>query len=161
MVDTINPDAKKYFMVPTRSNSRSGTNGTGKTRCASLHGRSPERPATGFRRRSTHPDPSYSPAWQFITNRRWRIYRSRFGAPPEEMPPLLQAIGDSGAEPALAFNVGSLVTDPEAYRHAISVAKSVLEQLPFRLRLIDIGGGYPRSYPGLHSAAYGRILSEL
>jgi ornithine decarboxylase len=71
----------------------------------------------------------------------------RFGAPPEAMPELLQAIRDSGAEAALAFNVGSSVTDPEAYRYAISVTKSVLERLPFRLRLIDVGGGYPKSYP--------------
>jgi ornithine decarboxylase len=72
---------------------------------------------------------------------------ARFGAPPEEMPALLEAIRDSGAEPALAFNVGSSVTDPEAYRHAISISKSVLEQLPFQVRLIDVGGGYPKSYP--------------
>jgi ornithine decarboxylase len=72
----------------------------------------------------------------------------RFGAPPEEMATLLQSIRDSGAEPALAFNVGSSVTDPEAYRYSMSVTKSVLEQLQFKLRLIDVGGGYPKSYPG-------------
>jgi ornithine decarboxylase len=73
---------------------------------------------------------------------------ARFGAPPEEMPLLLHAIRDSGAEPALAFNVGSSVTDPEAYRYSMTVTKSVLDQLPFRIRLIDVGGGYPKSYPG-------------
>jgi len=72
----------------------------------------------------------------------------RFGAPPEEMPELLQAIRDCGAEPAMAFNVGSAVTDPEAYRYSMSVTKSVLEKLPFKLRLLDIGGGFPKSYPG-------------
>jgi ornithine decarboxylase len=72
----------------------------------------------------------------------------RFGAPPPEIPRLLVAIRATGAEPALAFNVGSFVTDPEAYRHAISVARSVLERLPFRLRLVDVGGGFPKSYPG-------------
>ena len=72
----------------------------------------------------------------------------RFGAPPEELPDLLEAIRDSGAEPALAFNVGSSVTDPDAYRYAMDVTRRVLERLPFRLRLIDVGGGYPRSYPG-------------
>jgi ornithine decarboxylase len=72
---------------------------------------------------------------------------ARFGAPPEQMPGLLRAIRDSSAEAALAFNVGSSVTDPDAYRHAVSVTRSVLEQLPFRLRLIDVGGGYPKSYP--------------
>lgn len=72
----------------------------------------------------------------------------RFGAPPDDIPGLLQAIGDAGAEPALAFNVGSSVTSPAAYRHAIATAKEVLSMLPFRVRLVDIGGGFPRSYPG-------------
>jgi ornithine decarboxylase len=30
----------------------------------------------------------------------------------------------------------------------VSVTKTVLEQVPFRLRLVDVGGGYPKSYPG-------------
>jgi len=72
---------------------------------------------------------------------------SKFGALPEEIPGLVQAIAELGAEPALAFNVGSSVRSPEAYRHALSVAADVLAELPFPLRLIDIGGGYPRSYP--------------
>jgi len=73
---------------------------------------------------------------------------SKFGAPPSEIPGLIKAIADLGAEPALAFNVGSSVRSPDAYRHALGVAADVLAELPFRLRLVDIGGGYPRSYPG-------------
>ncbi len=73
---------------------------------------------------------------------------SKFGAPPEEIPALLRAIGDAGAEPALAFNVGSSVTSPEAYRHAISAAAEILSRLDFKLPLIDLGGGFPLSYPG-------------
>jgi ornithine decarboxylase len=73
---------------------------------------------------------------------------SKFGAPPGDIPDLLARIRESGAEPALAFNVGSLVTRPDAYRHAIGVATGVLEALPFRVRLVDMGGGFPRSYPG-------------
>ena len=73
---------------------------------------------------------------------------SKFGAPPADVPKLLRAVQEAGAEPALAFNVGSLVTQPEAYRHALGIAADVLQALPFRLRLVDIGGGFPRSYPG-------------
>jgi len=73
---------------------------------------------------------------------------SKFGAPPKEIPGLLNGIRDRGAEPALAFNVGSLVTRPEAYRHAIETAVDILASLPFRVRLVDIGGGFPRGYPG-------------
>ena len=72
----------------------------------------------------------------------------KFGAVEAEMPGLLQAVKDAGAEPALAFNVGSQVTDPEAYRHSIDAARRVLEATPFEIRLLDIGGGYPYSYPG-------------
>jgi ornithine decarboxylase len=73
---------------------------------------------------------------------------SKFGARPAEMPALLSRIRTSGAEPAFAFNVGSMVTSPEAYRYAMRVAREVLEPLEFRVRLIDIGGGFPSSYPG-------------
>lgn len=73
---------------------------------------------------------------------------NRFGAPPADMAAILQEIRAAGAEPALAFNVGSSVTRPEAYSHSLLVAKQVLEQLGFRIRLLDIGGGFPRSYPG-------------
>lgn len=73
---------------------------------------------------------------------------SKFGAPPAEIPGLIQSIVALGAEPALAFNVGSSVRSPDAYRHALGVAADVLSELPSRLRLVDIGGGYPRSYPG-------------
>jgi ornithine decarboxylase len=73
---------------------------------------------------------------------------SKFGAPPADVPRLLTLIRERGAEPALAFNVGSLVTRPVAYRYAIETAADVLATLPFRVRLVDIGGGFPRAYPG-------------
>ena len=72
---------------------------------------------------------------------------SKFGAPPEEIPALLNAIRARGGEPALAFNVGTMVTRPEAYQYAIDVARNALAGIDFRIRLIDIGGGFPRSYP--------------
>lgn len=73
---------------------------------------------------------------------------SKFGAPPADIPHLLKLIRERGAEPALAFNVGSLVTHPEAYRYAIETAAGILASLPFQVRLVDIGGGFPRAYPG-------------
>jgi len=73
---------------------------------------------------------------------------SKFGASPEETVELLQSIHALGAEAALAFNVGSFVTSPEAYVEALAIARDVLQALPFRLRLVDVGGGYPKAYPG-------------
>jgi ornithine decarboxylase len=73
---------------------------------------------------------------------------SKFGAPPADVPALLEDLRQRGAKPALAFNVGSSVMQPEAYLHAIRTAESVLNPLSFRVRLVDIGGGFPLSYPG-------------
>lgn len=73
---------------------------------------------------------------------------SKFGAAPDQVPALMSRIRDLGAEPALAFNTGTLVTQPVAYRRAIEVAAKVLGSLPFRVRLIDIGGGFAKPYPG-------------
>ena len=86
---------------------------------------------------------------------------SKFGAPADETLEILQAVKDTGAEPALAFNVGSHVMSPDAYVHAIQTAIGVLEHLPFKLRLIDIGGGYAKSYPGFEAPPIGDYLSAI
>ncbi|MBU2676039.1 MAG: type III PLP-dependent enzyme [Gammaproteobacteria bacterium] len=73
---------------------------------------------------------------------------TKFGAPTQDIPDLLTAINDAGAEAALAFNVGTGVMRPEAYSYALGQAREVLNEIPFRIRLLDVGGGFPRSYPG-------------
>ena len=88
---------------------------------------------------------------------------TKFGGEPADIPPLLEAIRASGAEAALAFNVGSGVRDPAGYRHALDVTAGVLRKLPFRIRLLDIGGGFPRSYPGYNVPAlqdYFDVIAE-
>ncbi len=161
LVDAIDPDARKYFMTPARIRGAAGTaqekHGVRHFLVDHLSGLAqlvkeiePSRSVI-FARMAVH----HESAMEDLS--------ARFGAPPEEMPQLLQAIHDSGAEPALAFNVGSSVTDPEAYRHSIAVTKSVLEQLPFKLRLIDVGGGFPKSYPGFivpHLEKYFTAVAE-
>jgi ornithine decarboxylase len=146
LVDTIDPDAKKYFMIPTRIReaARAAQEKHGVRHFVVDH-------LSGLSQLVTEIEASRTVIFARMAVHHESAMEDlsvRFGAPPEEIPPLLQAIRDSGAEPALAFNVGSCVTDPEAYRYAMSLTKSVLEQLPFRLRLIDVGGGYPKSYPG-------------
>jgi ornithine decarboxylase len=57
----------------------------------------------------------------------------RFGAPREDVAEILNAVAEAGAEPAL---------------YAIGVARDLLTTLDMNIRLVDIGGGFPRSYPG-------------
>lgn len=86
---------------------------------------------------------------------------SKFGANADDTLALLQAVADCGAEPALAFNVGSHVMSPDAYVHAIQTAITVLERLPFKVRLIDIGGGYAKSYPGFDAPPINDYLTAI
>jgi len=145
LVDEFIPEAKKYFMTPVRVRGAAAAayknHGVRHFLVDHLNGLTqllkeiePSRSVI-FARMAVH----HASAAEDLS--------VRFGAPQDKMPALLRAIRDSGAEPALAFNVGSSVTDPEAYRYAMSVAKKVLQQLPFQIRLIDVGGGYPKSYP--------------
>ncbi len=146
LVDTIDPDATQYFMTPARIR---GAAGTAQEKHGVRHFVVDH--LSGLTQLVQEIEPSRSVIFARLAvhhESAMEDLSARFGAPPEEMPALLLAIRDSGAEPALAFNVGSSVTDPEAYRYAMSVTKSVLENLPFRIRLLDVGGGYPKSYPG-------------
>lgn len=86
---------------------------------------------------------------------------SKYGARPEEIPGLLATLQELGAEPALAFNVGSSVISPDAYRYAIGRAAEVLREVPFKVRLIDIGGGYPRPYPDFHVPPLGDYFDAI
>lgn len=145
LVDAIDPGATKYFMNPARIR---GAAATAQQEYGVRHFVVDHR--SGLSRLTDEIDTSKAVIFARMAvhhESAMEDLSTRFGAQPEDMPQLLQGIHDSGAEPALAFNVGSAVTDPEAYRHGISVTRSVLEQLSFRLRLIDVGGGYPKSYP--------------
>ena len=161
LIDAIAPDAMKYFMIPAQIR---GAAATAQEKHGVRHFMADH--LSGLSRLSKEIDTSRSVIFARMAVHHESAMEDlslRFGAPPEEMPLLLQTIRDSGAEPALAFNVGSSVTDPEAYRHSIAITRSVLEQLPFRLRLIDVGGGYPKSYPGFivpELEEYFRAVSE-
>ena len=86
---------------------------------------------------------------------------NRFGAPPEDVPQILSAVAETGAEPALAFNVGSSVISPKAYSHSLERAREVLDRIPFRLRLLDIGGGFPKAYPGFDVPALAEYFDTI
>ncbi|MEM7223787.1 MAG: type III PLP-dependent enzyme [Pseudomonadota bacterium] len=77
---------------------------------------------------------------------------TKFGATREEGVALLKAVAASGATPALAFNVGSLVLQPSAYGDALAFCAQVLKDCGLPIGLLDVGGGFPSGYPGLDPA---------
>lgn len=86
---------------------------------------------------------------------------SKFGAPPADCIELLHAVSDAGAQPALAFNVGSLVLRPTAYGEALSACRRVLEQARVAVSELDIGGGFPSPYPGVETPGLARFFETI
>ena len=129
LVDRLCPGGTKYFMVPTRIRgaARSAQEEYGVRHFLVDH-------VDGVPQLAAEIDMSRS-----VVFARMAVHHKaamsdlsvRFGAKPEDMPELLQRIREAGAEAALAFNVGSSVTDPDAYRYAMDITGEVLTKLPF------------------------------
>jgi ornithine decarboxylase len=74
----------------------------------------------------------------------------KFGVDPEQAEELLRRADRAGLEAfGIAFHVGSQMLDPVAWEVAIERAAEVLRALDrdgLRLRMLDIGGGFPARY---------------
>lgn len=71
----------------------------------------------------------------------------KFGAPPEEVVALLRAARPHARRLGLHFHVGSQCMEPDAYGRALALAGAVIREAAVTVDAIDIGGGFPVSYP--------------
>lgn len=88
----------------------------------------------------------------------------KFGVDEDAAAALLLAARDLGLEPyGLAFHVGSQMLDPAPWARAIRASARVMRALAtrgVRLRMLDIGGGFPAAYdaPVPPIEAFGRTI---
>jgi ornithine decarboxylase len=61
----------------------------------------------------------------------------------------------------VCFHVGSQCMEPSEYRNAITIVKEILEQSKVQLDVLDIGGGFPSSYPGLTPPPLKNYIDEI
>ncbi len=73
----------------------------------------------------------------------------KFGILPSESVPLLRKVRTAAKRLGICFHVGSQCMEPTEYRNALTITKEILEQSKVKLDVIDIGGGFPSSYPGM------------
>ncbi len=73
----------------------------------------------------------------------------KFGILPTKSVALLRKVRTSAQRLGICFHVGSQCMDPIEYRNAIMIAKDVVEKAKVKLDVLDIGGGFPSSYPGM------------
>lgn len=156
-VKRVCPEAKCYFMTPVRlrgaareARTRHGVRHFMIDHPAGLESLAAEietKSAVVFARMAVH----HPAAMENLS--------SKFGAPPEQIPALISAIAATGAEAALAFNVGSSVISTDAYVHSMTLAKQVLSALDGDVRLVDIGGGFAVPYPGFPAPPIGDYIN--
>lgn len=73
---------------------------------------------------------------------------SKFGAHDLDAVRLLKRVAELGLRPALAFHVGSLCLDADAFHRALEICRNVLALAGTRIHALDVGGGFPAPYPG-------------
>jgi ornithine decarboxylase len=73
----------------------------------------------------------------------------KFGAPAKEAAALLKVARPRAARLGLCFHVGSQCLAPDAYARAIALAGEVIRSAGVAIDVLDIGGGFPVSYPDI------------
>ena len=85
----------------------------------------------------------------------------KFGAPLDEAAGLLRAARPHAARLGIAFHVGSQCLEPGAYARAITVAGKAIEKSGVPIDIVDVGGGFPVSYPDLEPPPLGAYIAVI
>ncbi|MCC7046596.1 MAG: type III PLP-dependent enzyme [Alphaproteobacteria bacterium] len=85
----------------------------------------------------------------------------KFGAPADAAAALLAQARPHAERLGLCFHVGSQTMGPQAYRDALALAGQVIAHSGVAVDVIDVGGGFPVSYPGLVPAALDDFVAAI
>lgn len=72
----------------------------------------------------------------------------KFGCAPEHAALLLRTAREHATSLGLCFHVGTQTTDPSVYAKAIGIAADIIAASRVKVEMLDVGGGFPVSYPG-------------
>lgn len=85
----------------------------------------------------------------------------KFGAKLDEAVALLRAARPHAARLGVSFHVGSQCLDPLAYRRAMALAGAAIRGAGVAVEVVDVGGGFPVSYPDVDPPPLGAYLAEI
>jgi ornithine decarboxylase len=74
---------------------------------------------------------------------------SKFGVAPQDAQPLLFAARQAADALGICFHVGSQAMTPDAYANAMERVRAAIVEAAVTVDVIDVGGGFPSSYPGM------------
>ncbi|HEY8191422.1 MAG TPA: type III PLP-dependent enzyme [Alphaproteobacteria bacterium] len=90
-------------------------------------------------------------------------FSAKFGVLPEDAIELLQQCRAVASKLGLSFHVGTQSTNPAVYAKAIDTAAGVVMKSGVKIDVLDVGGGFPVSYPGLEHpplAQYMKVIAQ-
>lgn len=85
----------------------------------------------------------------------------KFGAERDDAAALLRAARPQAARLGLAFHVGSQCLEPLAYARAVALAADVVACAGVAIDVLDVGGGFPASYPEVSPPPLGAYMAEI
>ena len=86
---------------------------------------------------------------------------SKFGVAPQEAKPLLFAARQAADALGICFHVGSQAMTPEAYADAMERVRQAIVEAAVTVDVIDVGGGFPSSYPGMEPPPLERYFETI
>ncbi|WP_372396545.1 type III PLP-dependent enzyme [Azospirillum sp. HJ39] len=85
----------------------------------------------------------------------------KFGAAMADAAELLREVRAVAPKVGLSFHVGSQMLDPSAYERAIALAGRVIADSGVAIDVLDVGGGFPVSYPGVTPPPLGDFMAAI
>lgn len=85
----------------------------------------------------------------------------KFGAAGAEATALLREARGVAEELGVSFHVGSQCMRPEAWRLAMENVSKMIRKAGVTIDIVDVGGGFPASYPGLTPPALAGYIDEI
>ncbi|WP_033922058.1 type III PLP-dependent enzyme [Sphingomonas sp. 37zxx] len=86
---------------------------------------------------------------------------SKFGAGPGETKELLFAARQASDALGICFHVGSQAMSPDAYAQAMERVRLAIVEAAVTVDVIDVGGGFPSSYPGMEPPPLERYFETI
>ncbi len=86
---------------------------------------------------------------------------SKFGVGPVESKELLIAARQVADALGICFHVGSQAMSPEAYANAMERVRAAIVDAGVTVDVIDVGGGFPSSYPGMEPPPLERYFATI
>ncbi|MBP2227283.1 ornithine decarboxylase [Azospirillum agricola] len=85
----------------------------------------------------------------------------KFGAAMADAVELLRAVRAAAPKVGVSFHVGSQMLDPAAYERALALAGRVIAEAGVTIDVLDVGGGFPVSYPGVTPPPLGDFMAAI